>query len=92
MPETTTPLNPEQQQAYQELAENDAQSAEDLATLREMAEADAGTGEAHHIEVMGEDGEVQTVKVTDIGKGALKHSLDQSVMAVHSDSWQTDKK
>lgn len=91
MTETTTPLNPEQHQAYQELAK-EAQSAEDLVTLREMAEADAGTGEAHHIEVMDKSGEIQTVEVTDIGKGALKHALNEAAIAVHSDSWQTDKK
>ncbi|HET6622607.1 MAG TPA: hypothetical protein VFG56_01600 [Candidatus Saccharimonadales bacterium] len=91
MTETTTPLSPEQHKAYTELSK-EAQSAEDLVTLREMAEADAGTGEAHHIEVMGEDGEVQTVQVTDIGKGALKHTLDQSAVAVHSESWQNDQR
>lgn len=91
MTETTTPLNPEQHQAYQQLAQ-EARGAADLATLREMAEADAGTGEAHHIEILDDSGEVQTVEVTDIGKGALKHTLDRSAMAVHSDSWHTDEK
>lgn len=91
MTETTTPLNPEQHQAYQELAK-EAQGVEDLATLREMAETDAGTGESHRIEVMDKDGEVQTVQVTEIGKDAVKHTLDQAALAVHSESWQNDEK
>lgn len=91
MTETTTPLSPDQHQAYQELAK-EAQGAADLATLREMAEADAGTGESHHIEVLDNSGEVQTVEVTDIGKGALKHTLDRSALAVHSATWHNDEK
>lgn len=92
METATTPLPQEQLDAYQDLAK-EAQSADDLVTLREMAEQDTGT-ETHMIEVKDENGEVQTIPVTDIGKGALQHTVrsDAEGMATHSEDWHNEEK
>jgi len=92
METTTTPLPKEQFDAYQDLAK-EAQSADDLATLREMAEQDTGAT-SHEIEVKGENGEVQTISVTDIGKNVLNKTVKSTDegMAQYGEDWHTDEK
>lgn len=94
METTTTPLDKDQFDAYQDLAK-EAQSTEDLVTLREMAEQDTGT-ENHTIEVKGEDGEVQTVPVTDIGKDVLQKTVEvksnEPGVAQYGEDWHTEEK
>ena len=84
------PLENDQFEAYKELA-TEATSTEDLATLREMAEQDTGAP-SHQIEVKDENGEIQTVEVTDIGKGALQHVINKDALAVHSEDWHNEEK
>lgn len=92
METTTAPLPKEQFDAYQDLAK-EAQSAEDLVTLREMAEQDTGA-ETHEIEVKDENGEVQTIPVTDIGKNVLQKTIrsDAEGVAQYAADWHTDEK